>query len=455
MRSGREKIYEAEYPLSLDHRVNKKLKVSERKKMKTISKLIIFMFTLSLFHNITSSQWVQVTSGTSNFLTSIQSITLTINYAAGFSGAVLKSTNSGQSWQSLTSPSSSNINKIFFVPTGSATTGWVATSGVYKSTNGGVNWVQQIATGSYTDLAFIDVNTGFAVRTTIVSKTTNGGTNFATSNYTSNSLVSANKIFHVTGQTLIILGVDNANDTTFVFKSTNLGDTWSQIFRTPGVFFDINFINTNTGIMCGDNGAVKRTTNGGSVWNNITTPSSVDLVDVHYASTNTVYMVGSAGTILKSTNSGTNWFTQISPVTSNLRAIQVYPQDDIGILVGAGGTILRTTNGGNVPTGIQVSGNEIPDEFSLSQNYPNPFNPNTKISFSIPLSRGVSEGRSVFTSLKVFDIIGNEVALLVNENLTAGNYSVDFDASSLPTGTYFYRLQAGEFTETKKLVLIK
>jgi len=61
----------------------------------------------------------------------------------------------------------------------------------------------------------------------------------------------------------------------------------------------------------------------------------------------------------------------------------------------------------------------------------------------------------VFTSLRVFDILGKEVALLVNENLSAGNYSVDFEASSLPTGTYFYRLQAGEFTDTKKLVLIK
>ncbi len=422
--------------------------------MKTVPKFLLFIFTISLFNSVTFSQWFQTTSGTSSFLTSIQSITGTINYAAGFTGAVLKSTNSGQTWQSLTSPSSGNINKIFFPPTGSATTGWVATTGVYKSTNGGVNWVQQIATGSYTDLAFVDVNTGFAVRTTIVSKTTNGGTNFANTNYTSNSLVSANKIIHVTGQILMILGVDNANDTTFVFKSTNLGDSWSQIFKTPGVFFDMNFVNTTTGIMCGDNGAVKRTTNSGTVWNNITTPASVDLVDVHYASTNTVYMVGSGGTILKSTNAGVNWFTQVSPITANLRAINVFPADDNGILVGAGGNILRTTNGGNVPTGIQPAGNEIPENFSLSQNYPNPFNPATKISFSIPSSSTVN-GLQPFVRLTVFDILGKEVALLVNENLSPGNYSLDFNASSIPTGTYFYRLTAGEFTDTKKLVLIK
>lgn len=432
-----------------------KQKVSERtKKMKKLLKFIIIIFTISLFHNFTFSQWVQVTSGTSNFLTSVQCITGTINYAAGFSGTVLKSTNSGQSWISLTSPSSSNINKIFFSPTGSGTTGWVATTGVYKSTNGGVNWVQQIATGSFADLAFVDVNTGFAVRSTIVSKTTNGGTNFANTNYTSNNLISANKIIHVTGQTLIILGVDNANDTTFVFKSTNLGSTWSQIFKTPGVFFDINFVNTTTGIMCGDNGSVKRTTNGGTAWNNITTPASVDLLDVHYASTNIVYMVGSGGTILKSTNAGVNWFTQVSPLTANLRAINVFPADDNGILVGSGGNILRTTNGGNIPTGIEVIGNEIPNEFSLSQNYPNPFNPATKINFAIP-SSSMNKGLQPLVRLAVFDILGKEVALLVNENLSAGNYSIDFNASSIPSGTYFYRLTAGSFTDTKKLVLIK
>lgn len=415
--------------------------------MKIISKFLLIIITISLFQNFTSSQWVQATSGTTNFLTSVQSITGTINYAAGFSGTVLKSTNSGQTWQTLTSPSANNINKIFFPPMGTATTGWVATTGVYKSTNGGVNWVQQIATGSFIDLAFIDLNTGFAVRTTIVSKTTNGGINFTNINYTSNSAISANRIIFVTGQTVMVLGVDNANDTTFVFKSTNLGDTWTQIFKTPGVFFDMKFVNTTTGIMCGDNGLVKRTTSGGSSWNNITSSTSNDLLNIHFASSNIVYMVGSAGTILKSTNAGVNWFTQVSPITANLRAINVFPADDNGILVGAGGNILRTTNGGNIPTGIQNIGNEIPESYSLSQNYPNPFNPSTNIKFSIPTAGNVS--------VKVYDIMGREVAGLVDQYLTPGIYNIDFNASSLPSGTYFYRLNAGSFTDTKKLVLIK
>ncbi|MBE2216916.1 MAG: T9SS type A sorting domain-containing protein [Ignavibacteria bacterium] len=413
--------------------------------MKTISKLLIIIFTISLFNSFTSSQWVQTTSGTSNFLTSIQCISTVTNYAAGFGGTVLKSTNGGGTWQSLTSPSASNINKIFFPPTGNATTGWVASVGVFKSTNGGINWVQQIATGSFSDLAFVDLNTGFAVRSTIVSKTTNGGTNFTNINYTSNSAITANRIIYVTGQTVMILGVDNANDTTFVFKSTNLGDTWTQIFKTPGVFFDMKFVNLNTGMMCGNNALIKRTTNGGTSWNTITTSVSTDLSGMHFASSNIFYMVGSGGKILKSTNAGVNWFTQTCPVTANLRAIHVFSADDNGIIVGAGGTILRTTNGGI--TSFVQTGNEIPQSFSLGQNYPNPFNPQTTFSFSI--------SKQEYVQLRVYDLLGKEAVMLVNENLQAGNYSVTFDASALPSGTYFYRITAGGFNEVKKMILIK
>lgn len=89
----------------------------------------------------------------------------------------------------------------------------------------------------------------------------------------------------------------------------------------------------------------------------------------------------------------------------------------------------------------------IPENYSLSQNYPNPFNPTTKIDFSLPVSGLVT--------LKVFNILGQEVATLMNSEMKAGNYSVDFDASKLSSGVYFYKLQAGSFTQTQKLSLIK
>ena len=85
--------------------------------------------------------------------------------------------------------------------------------------------------------------------------------------------------------------------------------------------------------------------------------------------------------------------------------------------------------------------------YQLSQNYPNPFNPTTTISFTIP-----KEG---FVQLKVYDILGKEVASLVNEEKTAGTYSVRFDGKDFSSGIYFYHLQVGEFTSTKKFILMK
>ena len=96
----------------------------------------------------------------------------------------------------------------------------------------------------------------------------------------------------------------------------------------------------------------------------------------------------------------------------------------------------------------------IPQTFSLEQNYPNPFNPSTKIKYTIPnvtLSR--VEGSRVI--LKIYDLLGNEIVTLVNENKPAGNYEVNFNAASLPSGAYFYKIQAGSFTKTKKMILMK
>ena len=95
---------------------------------------------------------------------------------------------------------------------------------------------------------------------------------------------------------------------------------------------------------------------------------------------------------------------------------------------------------------IEVEINPL-SKFSLEQNYPNPFNPSTTIQYAIADRQ--------FVTLKVFDVLGNEVATLVDEYKTAGNFEVEFDASKLPSGVYFYRLQAGSFVETKKLTILK
>jgi len=123
-------------------------------------------------------------------------------------------------------------------------------------------------------------------------------------------------------------------------------------------------------------------------------------------------------------------------------------QPDYKTLAGCvlNGTVYGDTN---TLTGVSQIGNEVPSRFSLSQNYPNPFNPITKINFAI-------SGTSVAqTFLSVYDALGREIEVLVNQQLQPGTYEVSWDASPYPSGVYYYRLESGSFTETKKMVLIK
>jgi hypothetical protein len=98
-------------------------------------------------------------------------------------------------------------------------------------------------------------------------------------------------------------------------------------------------------------------------------------------------------------------------------------------------------------TGVETASGSIPSTFSLLQNYPNPFNPTTNIEFRI--------ANLELVTLKVFDLLGREISTLVNEVRPAGLYTVRWDASSLPSGVYFYRLQAREFVQTRKMVITK
>ncbi len=112
--------------------------------------------------------------------------------------------------------------------------------------------------------------------------------------------------------------------------------------------------------------------------------------------------------------------------------------------------------------------NETSFNFNLEQNYPNPFNPSTLIKYTLPsrqagipveTRRGVSQQNSLpaygVVTLKVYDILGNEIATLVNKKQAPGNYSVKFNASNLPTGIYFYKLKNGGFSQSKKMILLK
>ncbi|MEO6694418.1 MAG: T9SS type A sorting domain-containing protein, partial [Ignavibacteria bacterium] len=114
-----------------------------------------------------------------------------------------------------------------------------------------------------------------------------------------------------------------------------------------------------------------------------------------------------------------------------------------GWAVGNAGAIVKLTS----VTGISNYNSEIPSSYSLKQNYPNPFNPSTNINFSIP--------KSGIVTLKIYDMSGKEVASPLNEFKSAGNYILGFNASGLSSGAYLYRLESNDFSDSKKMFLIK
>lgn len=169
-----------------------------------------------------------------------------------------------------------------------------------------------------------------------------------------------------------------------------------------------------------------------------------------------VLPTGSEINYLRSTNSGNNWetSTQISSSFSGA----YYPS--IALTGSKAHIIWHDVRNGSTNSeiyydfnpngnsiGIQNISTETASKFELSQNYPNPFNPNTNIKFAIQ--------RSGFVKLTIFDIMGREVETLVNENMGAGTFSADWNAGKYSSGVYFYKLVTGEFSETKRMILIK
>jgi len=173
-------------------------------------------------------------------------------------------------------------------------------------------------------------------------------------------------------------------------------------------------------------------------------PTNAFAVDNNHP--NYLYLGTEVGMFVSS-NTGQSWevLGEGLPLVT-IGDIKIHPTDNF-LVAGTYGRGMYKINLDNV-VGIQSDENEIiADNFILEQNYPNPFNPYTTIKFSLPDSR--------FTVLKVFDVLGNEISTLVNEDKQSGIHSVDFDATGLSSGTYFYRIEAGSFSETKKMIVLK
>jgi hypothetical protein len=229
-------------------------------------------------------------------------------------------------------------------------------------------------------------------------------------------------------------------------------------------FFTVRFINENTGWAFGCCGMYFYTTNGGSTWTELQYLTfGATLLSSVFVDGNTGWSVGAAGNIVRTTNGGGTWDSLVSGTTNTLYSI-FFVNNSTGWTVGYNGTILKTTNGGGTGyvIGIEKTGSEIPKQFSLNQNYPNPFNPSTTIRYEVPLSKGGESmsprgfsGEGLFISLLIYDALGRQISTLVNSELSPGSYVVEWNAADYPSGIYFCRLSAYNYSETRRMVLLK
>ena len=215
--------------------------------------------------------------------------------------------------------------------------------------------------------------------------------------------------------------------------------------------YDFYFVNSITGYFT-TNGQIFKTTNAGNNWNRVheITPY-FEIWSIQFLNENVGYATFAFGKILKTTDAGNTWM--ICHSIANYGFYNMHFTDvNTGYFVGGDGVIIKTTNGCGEPIGIEPISNNIPESFELYQNYPNPFNPVTTIRFSIPPG---AKSRNELTTLKIYDILGKEISVPVNELLAPGDYEITWDAHNYPSGVYFCSLNHGSSVFTVKVVLLK
>lgn len=444
--------------------------------------LMLFVLFLLLASNLSFAQsgWFPVYTDSSGGFQYVYFINSNTGYATGVRSVnntnyprVMKTTNAGANWFEQLTPfrdsadlnyrcvSFADINTgilVFAQMVSPATYG-----GLVRTTNGGINWnkISIPVDAHMTRVKFINSSTGFATGYHIIYKTTNAGLNWVPA-FQSSSCAYLFGIFFNNDNTGYVVGNNG-----FILKTSNCGENWIQ--QTSNYYtsiWDVWFTDINTGFVVGGHSSnvgnkILKTTNNGSNWDSVIHPiSNGFLFSITFTSQNTGYVTGDLGQILKTTNGGFNWYNQYFPFSgpdsNQFFARNVFfTSNDTGYAAGIMNNnwachIFKTVTAGE-PTGIKPISIEVPAEFKLEQNYPNPFNPVTSIKFKV-----ASVGQSSQTvSLRVFDLLGKEVATLVNEKLQPGTYEVTFDAGNLPSGVYFYQLKSENYTETKKLILLK
>jgi photosystem II stability/assembly factor-like uncharacterized protein len=409
---------------------------------------LIILFLIFFITQVNYSQWNEINPGTSSNLRSIFFINENEGWIAG-DNLLLFTVDQGETWNKKELPGIHN--SIFFID---EMTGWVCTEAgeIYKTTDEGVTWdLKQTGTiFPLTTIKFINHQVGFAAGYfQKVLKSTDGGETWYQSIH--NGYQHLLTSFVGSEDFIIITGTDGS-----IFKTTDLGVTWdSSNVRMPNGLYSVSFVNQNTGFIFGCCGSYFKSFDGGLTWEDrgYLTDGYI-IYSSCFVNENTGWAAGEVGWLLKTTDGGETWLQYSRQSTDEFRSV-VFINENVGFVAGMNGLILKTTNGGGSTTDIDMINESSLNSFVLQQNYPNPFNPTTKIKYSIPSNVILSGAKNLYVTLKVYNILGKEIATLVNEEKTAGNYEVEFDAANLSSGIYFYKLEAGTYSETKKMVLLK
>lgn len=408
------------------------------------SSILIPIISILLLQPVLFSQtgWFLQVSGISVNLHSINSHhgNENIAWACGDNGVILHTTNGGTNWTQQVSGTTNGLYSICFMESAAAPVMAVGEGGIIlRTTDFGTNWITITSPTTKTlrnisDFGFVAVGDSG----TIIKSSDFGISWTALPSPTTVQLNSVCAIFsnYIVGNSGVVL-------------KGSAGINWQLIpSGTAENLYGVPLFG-NTDITVGTNGLIWRSTNFGINWFGQNSNTAVTLRSVEYSVNNTsrIYICGDNGTIIKSTNSGSVFGFQTTPTTQQLNSIFFYLSDDRGYACGNNGTILKTNNGGGaIITAINNYG-EMPGEYRLEQNYPNPFNPETSIRFELPEASRVK--------LTVYNILGEEVATIMNQHLTAGTHHTSFNAGKLATGIYFYSLTTGSQQLVKKMMVIK
>ena len=377
------------------------------------------------------------------------------------SSYILKTTNGGDNWEIIHRSSLAMINvKILNI-----NTGFTCGAYLFKTTNGGYNWEQVNAPPiSPEDFYAIDENIIWIISsegmTGGVFRTTNGGQSWTQQLAAGGD--NPDKIYMYNARIGFI--VDNPSNPPNLRKTTNGGESWFTIMNEG--FNDMYFIDSLTGWKCWSTLTIKKTTNGGINWITYNLPPEGGVIDLsmirkmHLLNNDTIWGAGSRGytslgfrgLLYLTTNGGLNWGYQLPDINSIpiTRYWYIYFTNKYTGWSYSLGSGVHTTTGGDttIYTSIKQISNEVPMNYILEQNYPNPFNQFTIINVQCLIGGKIK--------LKVYDIAGKVVKIILDEYKPSGTYSIRFNTTGLSSGIYFYSLIVdGKVLDTKKATLIK